>query len=44
MHCRKYLLFFGNETWKNNSTEYCLDDTMISFDGAEICELAGLYI
>ena len=35
-------LHFGNETWK--STESCFDVIMGSFDGAEICELVGLYI
>ena len=44
MHYRKSLLFFGNETWKKKSTESCFDVTMGSFDGAEICELVGLYI
>ena len=44
MHCRKSLLFFGNETWKKKSTESCFDVTMGSFDGAGICELVGLYI
>ena len=44
MHCRKSLLFFGNETWKKKSTESCFDVTRGSFDGAEICELVRLYI
>ena len=44
MHCRKSLLFFGNETWKKKSAEICFDVTMGSFGGAEICELVGLYI
>ena len=44
MHCRKSLLFFGNETWKKKSAESCFDVTMGSFGGAEICELVGLYI
>ena len=44
MHCRKMLLFFGNETCEKRSTENCFDVTMRSFNGAEICELAGLYI
>ena len=44
MHCRKSLLIFGSETWKKKSTESCFDVTMGSFDGAEICELVGLYI
>ena len=38
------LLFFGNETCEKRSTENCFDVTMRSFNGAEICELAGLYI
>ena len=44
MHCRKSLLFFGNETWKKKSAESCFDVTMGSFDSAEIFELVGLYI
>ena len=44
MHCRKMLLFFGNETCEKRSTENCFDVTMLSFNGAEICELAGLDI
>ena len=43
MHCRKSLLFDGVCTWakKINSA---FDVTMGSFDGAEICELVGLYL
>ena len=44
VHCRKSLLFFGNETWKKKSAEICFDVTMGSFGGAEICEPVGLYI
>ena len=44
MHCRKSLRFFGNKARRKKSEESCLDVTMCSFDGAEICELAGLYI
>ena len=48
MHCKKSLLCFGfgfgNEIWKKKSTESCFDVTMGSFDGAEMCELVGLYI
>ena len=44
MHCRKSLRFFGNKGRRKKSEESCLDVTMCSFDGAEICELAGLYI
>ena len=38
------LLFSDNNTWKKKSTDSCLDVTMSSLDGAEICELEGLYI
>ena len=44
MHYRKSLLFFSNKTWKKKSTESYFDISISSFDGAEICELAGLYI
>ena len=43
-HCRKSLLFYKNEAWKKKTTNDCFDVTMGSFDGAEICELVGLYI
>ena len=43
-HCRKSLLFSDNKTWKKNSTESCFDAKMGSFDGAEVCELGGLYM
>ena len=41
MHCRKSLLFFGNETWKRKSTESGFDITVDNFVGAEICQLHG---
>ena len=43
MHSRQSLLFTKNDTWvkKNNST---FDVTMGSYDGAEICELIGIYL
>ena len=44
MPCGKFLLFLGNETWKKKSSESYFDVTMGCFDGAEICELVGLYI
>ena len=44
MHCRKSLRFFGSKSRRKKSEESCSDITMCSFDGAEICELAGLYI
>ena len=42
-HSRKSLLFSENSSWiKRESGQF--DVTMGSFDGAEICELVGLYI
>ena len=43
MHSRKSLLFDQNTAWikKNNSS---FDVTMGSYDGAEVCELVGLFI
>ena len=38
-HCRKSLLFYGNEAWKKKD-----DDTMGSYDGAEVREIIGIYI
>ena len=43
-HCSKLLLFSDNKTWKKKLTDSCFDVKMGSFDGAEICELVGLYI
>ena len=43
-YCRKLLLFSDNKTWKKKTTDSCFDAIMGSFDGAEICELVGLYI
>ena len=41
-HCRKSLLFSQNNAWvKKDNPEF--DVTMGSYDGAEICELVGLY-
>ena len=44
MHCRKSLLFFGNETWTKKWAKGSFGITMGSFYGAEIYELVGLYI
>ena len=42
-HCRKSLLFCTDKIWvKKSNPEF--DVTMGSFDGAEICELVGLYL
>ena len=47
MHARKSLLFSYNEEWvrkKSDGTADMFDVTMGSFDGAEVCELVGLYL
>ena len=42
-HCRKSLLFCTDKIWvKKSNPEF--DVTTGSFDGAEICELVGLYL
>ena len=40
----KSLLFFNDEAWKKKDTDSSFDVTMGSFDGAELCELIGIYI
>ena len=42
--CRKSLLYHEDEAWKKKESESCFDVTMGSNDGAEICELTGIYI
>ena len=43
MHARKSHLFCEGNLWvKKSGSEF--DVTMGSFDGAEICELVGLYL
>lgn len=44
MHSRKSLLFTGNQQWIKKEGDPNFDVTMGSFDGAELCELVGLYI
>ena len=42
-HCRKSLLFHDNNPWvKHGNNNF--DVTMGSFDGAEVCELVGLFM
>ena len=42
-HSRKFLLFDRDNVWvKNDNPEF--DVTMGSYDGAELCELVGLYL
>ena len=43
-HVRKSLLFTDDCTWMKRSKDPSFDVTMGSFDGAEVCELVGLYI
>ena len=39
---RKTLLYYNNQQWAKLDSEF--DVTMGSYDGAEVCELVGLYI
>ena len=43
-HARKSLLFHQDKTWVKRNNETMFDVTMGSYDGAEICELVGLFI
>ena len=44
-HARKYLLFGNGKLWtKKDGSNSLFDVTIGSFDGAEICELVGLFI
>ena len=43
MHARKSLLFDKGTPWKKKDSNELFDVTMGSYDGAEICELVGLY-
>ena len=43
-HCRKSLLYNNHEPWKKKETDSCFDVTMGSYDGAEVCELVGIYL
>ena len=40
----KSFLFYGNEAWKKKDADTTFDVTMGSYDGAELCELIGIYI
>ena len=44
MHSRKSLLFNNTDRWIKKNGDSDFDVTMGSFDGAELCELVGLYI
>ena len=43
-HSRKSLLDHLDQSWKKKESNSCFDVTMGCFDGAEICELVGIYI
>ena len=43
-HARKSLLFHKNHTLSKRNSNSTFDVTMGSYDGAEICELVGLFI
>ena len=43
MHARKSLLFSEGDTWTKQNGEL-FDVTMGSYDGAEVCELVGLFL
>ena len=44
MHCRKSLLFDNETAWTKKNDNDMFDVTMGSFDGAEVCELIGLFL
>lgn len=44
MHCRKSLLFDNDIAWVKKNNNNMFDITMGSYDGAEICELVGLFL
>ncbi len=43
-HTRKSLLFNDGKPWIKKASNSLFDVTMGSYDGAEICELVGLFI
>ena len=44
MHSRKSLLFHQDAAWVKQGVSGFFDVIMGSYDGAEVCELVGLYI
>ena len=44
MHSCKSHLFGNTCVWIKREGDPGFDVTMVSFDGAEICEVAGMYI
>ena len=43
MHVKKTLLFHDNLPWQKTNRPHDFDVTMGPYDGAETCELVGLY-
>ena len=43
-HSRKSFLFNNQSIWKKKCNDSFFDVTMGSFDGAEICEIVGIYL
>ena len=44
MHSRKILLLWQDSTWDKEEGDEDFDIPMGCYDGAEICELVGIYI
>ena len=44
MHCCKSLLFDNETAWTKKKHSNVFEKTMGSFDGAEVCELIGLFL
>ena len=42
-HSRKSLLFHLEQAWKTKQSSSCFDVTRGSYDGAELCELIGIF-
>ena len=44
MHCRKSILLHNESAWAKKDNDDMFDVTIGSFDGAEVCELVGLFL
>ena len=42
-YCSKSLLYHEDDAWEKKESRSCFDVTMGSNNGAEICELTGIY-
>ena len=43
-HCCKSLFHNNQEPWEKKNTDSCFDVTLVSYDGAKIRELVGIYL